>query len=230
MILQLSAADVGCAVFGAADCGRRGCPEPAAVMSHLRLIDSSLIDRDATARLEPIDDKLRVELQRGWRSAGGAGSLPGPSCDTLAAAASVVIATARFGKSGELPLLRTDSDTAAATACAFRCRRVRCRWNWGFRSGSNLRGRDRAAGVLGFCSWHRPKRAGIAWGRWCSSGNVAQTAAFCKVSTLPGQLAVGPRLRLSVRSWLFDLFATVSPALTLVYGRDFPSTFTSQGF
>ncbi|HNF96112.1 MAG TPA: hypothetical protein PK493_02400 [Pseudomonadota bacterium] len=235
MILQLSALTSVAQSLALRIVVEGGCPEPAAVMSHLRLIDSSLIDRDATARLEPIDDKLRVEL----RSGDGAllvvqDLLLGPSCDTLAAAASVVIATALgSAKSGELPLYGPIPIPLPPLPARVPMSPRPLSLELGLSVGLEPSWPRPGGGGFGLLQL-APTKAG--WNRLGAvvlvGGTSLKQQAFLQgsVDFTRLQLAVGPRLRLSVGSWLFDLFATVSPALTLVYGRDFPSTFASQGF
>lgn len=211
-----------------------GCPQPDAVESRLRQIDGSLLDRDATARLEPLDDRLRVEVRSGEGALLVVQDLQlGPSCDTLAAAASVVIATALgSAPAGEVPLygpIPIPLPVLPMKPAPVRPLSLELGLSVGLEA-----------------AWPRPGGGGFGllqlaptsprWNRFGMMLFVGGTS-LKQQALLTGsvdytrlQLAVGPRLRLSVKSWLFDLFATVSPTLVLVYGRDFPATFASQGF
>jgi len=73
-----------------------GCPSVDAVEARVSaMIGPAVTVSDATARLEPLDELLRVEVRSGSGALLVVRDLAiGPSCDDLAAAAAVVIATA----------------------------------------------------------------------------------------------------------------------------------------
>ncbi len=214
------------------------CPELAAVESRVRELDASVLARDATARLEPLDDRLRVEVRSGTGALLVVEDLVlGPSCDTLAAAAAIVIASALgSSRGGDLPLYGPIVIPLPVLP----------------KRSLPPPPRPHPVSVeLGVAAsleaaWPRPGGGGYVWGqlapsqgKWSRLGVVMMLGGTSlKQQALLGgsidytrlRFSVGPRLRLGLRSWLFDLFATVSPALVLVYGRDFPATFASQGF
>ena len=190
---------------------------------------------DATARLEPLDDRLRVEVRSGSGALLVVRDLAlGPSCDDLAAAAAVVIATA-VGSAPETEV---------------------CRWSHRFRFSSTAQAESARADAPGF--------AALA-GSWCIGGNRSGAAAawwwraVAVHRTVPAaeparkslraavpagrhfaqaacagqgladwtrlELSLGPRLRLSRGLLLCDLFLALTPALVLASGRELPQTF-----
>lgn len=213
-----------------------GCPAVAAVESRVAgMIGAAVTVSDATARLEPLDEVLRVEV----RSGGGALLVVrdlaiGPSCDDLAAAAAVVIATA-IGSApgtGELPTI----DPIAIPLPVLPRKGVK-------RRPLSL---ELGASVGIEAALPRPGGGGFGWlslaptaERWSRFGLLMmiggtsykqQALTVGSVDFTRLQASLGPRLRFDVGAWFCELFAMVTPALALVQGRDLPQSASSVGF
>lgn len=213
------------------------CPALATVESRIRELDSSVLSREATARLEPLDDRLRVEVRSGTGALLVVEDLVlGPSCDTLAAAAAIVIASSLGSSRGtDLPLY---GPIVIPLPVLPKYKPPPPR--------AHLVEAELGVAASLEAAWPRPGGGGFVWGqlapsqgKWSRLGAVWMVGGTSlKQQALLGgsidytrlKFSVGPRVRLAVRSWLFDVFATVSPSLVLVYGRDFPATYRSQDF
>lgn len=218
-----------------------GCPPVAAVEARIVALDAAVMSQPAVAHLEPLDELLRVEV----RSSSGALLVVhdlaiGPSCEDLAAAAAVVIATA-LGSSpsgGEQPAIgpvMIPLPVLPKPLVSKPPRRPPLSLELGLSVGMEV-------------SWPRPGGGGFLWGSLSPMTKEGQPSRWGLMVLLGGtslkqqqlrhgsvdwtriEASLGPRLRLGFRSWLCDLFATVTPALVLLRGRDLPVTFDSQGF
>jgi hypothetical protein len=197
---------------------------------------------DATARLEPLDDRLRVEVRSGSGALLVVHDLAlGPSCDDLAAAAAVVIATAvgSAPETGGLPLV---APVPIPLPLPRRSPPVLTR------QASPL-WLEVGASVGIEAALPRPGGGGFLWLSIGPSPQRSQLGSrFGLLFRLGGtslkqlalgqgladwtrlELSLGPRLRLSRGLLLCDLFLALTPALVLASGRELPQTFSSTGF
>lgn len=217
-----------------------GCPSVDAVEARVSaMIGPAVTVSDATARLEPLDELLRVEVRSGSGALLVVRDLAiGPSCDDLAAAAAVVIATA-IGSAqgtGEQSTIGPIAIPAPVLPRLLPRKPVR-------RSPVSL---EVGASVGIEAAWPRPGGGGFVWGslaptseRWSRFGlmlRVGGTSYKQQALTLGSvdwtrlEVSLGPRVRFDVGSWLYELFATVTPVLSLAQGRDLPQSFSSVGF
>ncbi|MBL8633735.1 MAG: hypothetical protein JNM40_10960 [Myxococcales bacterium] len=219
------------------------CPAVAKVEAKVAAALGDLVDEsDATAQLEPLDDRLRVEVRSGSGALLVVHDLAlGPSCDDLAAAAAVVIATA-VGSAPQTGALPSVVPVPIPMPVIRRSPPVPVR-------PSVPVALDVGASVGVEFALPRPGGGGFLWlsvgpspqqhRTWSRLGLILRLGgtSLKQVSLTQGlsdwtrlDLALGPRLRLAAGLWQCDLFLVVSPALVLVSGRELPQTFSSTGF
>lgn len=219
------------------------CPDPAKVSAKVAAALGDLVDAsDATAQLEPLDDRLRVEVRSGSGALLVVHDLAlGPSCDDLAAAAAVVIATAvgSAPETGALP-------SVAPVLIPIPVRRPRPVLPTP-KPGPVVLEVGASVGVE--AALPRPGGGGFLWLSVAPSTQRSPIGSrFGLLVRLGGtslkqvpiaegladwtrlDIALGPRLRLVSGLWQCDLFLAVTPALVLASGRELPQTFSSTGF
>ena len=202
------------------------------------LVDPVVLEREATARLEPLDDRLRVEV----RSGGGAllvvkDLVTGPSCEDLAAAAAVVIATALRSApgSGELPSYGPIAIPMPVLPSRPPVKQALLAVELGLSVGIEAQLPRPGGGGFVWASLAPARGSGLAsrFGLLVRLGGTSlkqQTLSQGTVDWTRLDVSLGPRLRLGAGTWLCDLLVAVTPAWVLVQGRDLPVTFDSQGF
>lgn len=215
------------------------CPTVAAIETEIRALDAELLQRNALARLEPIEDQLRVEVLSDTGSLLVVQDLGlGPSCKTLAAATAVVIVTALThaqspsSQADHMPAFQLPVRPARNHQTTVSTPR-RVSWEWGLATVLEAAWPRPGGGALGLLEI-APQRADVR--RFGVLVQVFGTSP--KPQPLPSGsaeytrllLSVGPRIRFFAGSWGIDLFASASPAWVLTSGRDLPRTQTSHGF
>jgi hypothetical protein len=205
------------ALLGVVVEGSSTCPTPAAVTERLRALLPAGAPADVV-RLTSDGAGLRVTLLRADGSTAGSRAIAGQhSCDQLADAAAVVIATWQLEavERERLPAPPPPAVVAARAPVA----RSPWRWELGAGAGAGLSGPDLAPAALLLASVAPGERLGLT-ARAQVSGNRPATLPAGSADWRRALLAVGPRLRFGGKAQA-EAHAGVGLSWLSITGRGF---------